>query len=178
MSTIQQKLHEIQKELKAPKELNNSFGQYNYRSCEGILEVLKPLVFKADCVLTLTDEIVSVSGLNYVKSTALLSDFKGEHVYSEAYAKEALKQGAMSPPQLTGSSSSYARKYALCGLFAIDDNASEDPDALKPEVKKEPVNMEGAKKALKEGKATIQSIKQHRKISPEQLAELEKSVVK
>jgi len=125
------KLIKIQSELKAPKDQVNSFGKYNYRSCEDILEAVKPLLKAEGCLVTISDEIVSVGEHNYVKATARFQD--GDFVIeNSAYAKEAIDKKGMDPSQITGSASSYARKYALNGLFLIDDSKMEpvtDPDS-------------------------------------------------
>lgn len=128
-------LIEIQNKLNAPKSQHNKHGSYNYRSCEDILEGLKDLLLENKCFLTLSDEIVEVGGKIYVKATATITNSSPTKetalsVSVSAFAQEALKQGAMGAPQLTGSASSYARKYALNGLFCIDD--SKDPDELPP----------------------------------------------
>ena len=115
----------IQKELKAPKDKFNSFGKYNYRSCEGILEAVKPLL--KDCVLLLSDEVKQVGQMNYIAATAKLIEPDGNEITVTAYAREALEKKGMDDAQITGAASSYARKYALNGLFAIDD--TQDPDA-------------------------------------------------
>ncbi len=123
MKTLVQKLAEIQQNLKAPKGQFNKFGNYRYRSCEDILEALKPLL--GDCVLTISDEIVPVESLIYIKATATLTD--GEHSISNtAYAREPLTKKGMDDSQITGAASSYARKYALNGLFCIDDTKDAD----------------------------------------------------
>jgi len=122
------KLNEIQQKLKAPKGQRNSFGNYNYRSCEDILEAVKPLLCRA--TLTLTDEVVEVGGRVYVKATARF--YTGnecnatEDVSVSAYAREAETKKGMDDAQITGSASSYARKYALNGLFCIDDTKDAD----------------------------------------------------
>ena len=122
------KLLKIQQELKAPKNQVNTFGKYKYRSCEDILEAVKPLLAKNECALTISDEIINVGNHNYVKATAVLSDEKGIFACVSASAREALEQKGMSDSQLTGATSSYARKYALNGLFAIDDTKDADTD--------------------------------------------------
>lgn len=125
MSNIVEKLSAIQVELKAPKSNYNSFGKYNYRSCEDILEGVKPLLDKYRVALTLNDEIVLIGDRYYIKATATLYD--GEQSLSAtAYAREGNEQRGMSEAQLTGSTSSYARKYALNGLFSIDDVRDDD----------------------------------------------------
>ena len=116
----------IQSELKAPKSQFNSFGGYKYRKAEDILEAVKPLLAKEKCTLVLTDDIVCVGNRIYVKSLATLKNNSGETEMSVGYAREEETKKGMDGSQITGASSSYARKYALNGLFAIDDNADSD----------------------------------------------------
>ena len=118
-------LIQIQTELKAPK--NHKTQYYNYRSAEDILEVVKPILKNVECVLTLTDNIVQVGNRIYVQATARLVNSAGEVVETTAFAREEESSKNMSVAQLTGSSSSYARKYALNGLFCIDET-DQDPD--------------------------------------------------
>ena len=134
-SNIIEKLAKIQKELKAPKGQFNSFGKYAYRNCEDILEAVKPLL--GDCALTLNDSIVQVGDRYYVKARAtLLHGTDG--IEAEAYAREALDKKGMDDAQITGAASSYARKYALNGLFCIDDTKDDDSDET-PKTAKAPV---------------------------------------
>lgn len=129
------KLADIQQKLVAAKTQRNSFGNYNYRSCEDILEALKPLL--GDLTLVISDDIVPVGERAYIKATATISD--GEHSISvSSFAKEAISQKGMSDSQLTGATSSYARKYALNGLFLIDDNKDSDTDEAKGGKKEAP----------------------------------------
>lgn len=127
MSTksIHDVLHEIQTELKAPKNQYNSFGGYSYRSTEDILEGLKPLLHKHKAVVLLNDTIKEVGGRVYVEATAVLQTADG-HITTTAFAREAVQKKGMDESQITGSTSSYARKYALNGLFAIDDTKDAD----------------------------------------------------
>ena len=118
----------IQSTLKAPKNQRNNFGGYNYRSCEDIMEAVKPLLKDTNCTLVISDEIVQVADRIYVKSTATLKTPSGEEYKNTAYAREALSKKGMDESQVTGAASSYARKYALNGLFCIDD--TKDADAL------------------------------------------------
>ncbi len=127
---IHQKLQGIQTELKAPKGQTNKFGGYRYRSCEDILTALKPLLAQYTCTLAISDDIVEVGGRVYVKATATLASTSSEDDYTinvSGFAREAETKKGMDDAQITGSASSYARKYALNGLFAIDD--TKDPDA-------------------------------------------------
>lgn len=116
-------LTRIQQELKAPKGQRNTFGNYNYRSCEDIVEAVKPLLQGA--VLTLSDQIVEVGGRIYVKATARLVDGETTHEVT-AFAREPEQKKGMDESQITGAASSYARKYALNGLFLIDDTRDAD----------------------------------------------------
>lgn len=119
-------LIQIQSELKAPKSQFNSFGKYNYRSCEDILEALKPLLLKYGCVLTIDDEVKEIAGIPFIESTALIQ--KGNEIKSvKAQAGIDPDRKGMDIAQCFGASSSYARKYALNGLFLIDD--TKDPDS-------------------------------------------------
>lgn len=124
---MQNKLIQVQSKLKAPKSQHNSFGGYNYRSCEDILEAVKPLLSEQGLLLTLNDELVQVGDRYYIKATASVSD--GENTVSAvAYARESLEKKGQDQSQITGTASSYARKYALNGLFLIDDTKDADTD--------------------------------------------------
>lgn len=116
----------IQSELKAPKTQVNNFGGYKYRKAEDILEAVKPLLAKQKCTLIITDDIVMVGNRIYVKATATIKNEKGEVEEATGWAREEESKKGMDASQITGASSSYARKYALNGLFAIDDNADSD----------------------------------------------------
>lgn len=116
----------IQSELKAPKSQFNKYGGYKYRKAEDILEAVKPLLNKQKCTLTITDDIVMVGNRIYVKATATIKNEKGECETTTGWAREEETKKGMDGSQITGASSSYARKYALNGLFAIDDNADSD----------------------------------------------------
>lgn len=116
----------IQSELKAPKSQFNKFGGYKYRKAEDILEAVKPLLAKQKCTLTITDDVVLIGNRIYVKATATIKNEKGEFEETTGWAREDENKKGMDGSQITGASSSYARKYALNGLFAIDDNADSD----------------------------------------------------
>lgn len=123
--TFQQKVVAVQSELKAPKGQYNSFGKYNYRSCEDILEGVKPLLNKYGLYLTIDDAVQLIGDRYYIKATATLSD--GDNCIStSAYARESLDKKGMDSSQVTGATSSYARKYALNGLLCIDDTKDSD----------------------------------------------------
>lgn len=116
----------IQSELKAPKSQFNKFGGYKYRKAEDILEAVKPLLAKQKCTLIITDDVVLIGNRIYVKATATIKNEKGECETTNGWAREEETKKGMDGSQITGASSSYARKYALNGLFAIDDNADSD----------------------------------------------------
>nr|DAV83604.1 MAG TPA: ERF superfamily protein [Caudoviricetes sp.] len=120
-------LQAIQSELVAPKGQYNSFGKYNYRSAEDILEALKPILKKHNAAITLSDEIVYIEGRHYVEASVTLFA-EGEAIGAKASAREEETKKGMDGSQITGTASSYARKYALNGLFAIDDNKDPDTD--------------------------------------------------
>ena len=124
---VYEKLIAIQSELKAPKSQYNSFGKYSYRNCEDILESLKPLLKEHKSTIYISDEIVTVLERFYVKATVTFIDAEtGEKIINTAYAREEEDKKGMDGSQVTGSSSSYARKYALNGMFAIDDTKDSD----------------------------------------------------
>ena len=124
---IYKKLSSIQVELKATKDLYNAFGRYSYRSAESILEAMKPLLDKYKVALVINDDIVMIGERYYVKATARLIDGEtGEYVEATAFAREDESKKGQDLSQLTGSTSSYARKYAMNGLLAIDDNKDSD----------------------------------------------------
>lgn len=126
-NTIYQKLQNIQSRLKVEKKNYNSFGGYSYRSCEDILEAVKPLLVENNLALVMTDEVEAVGERYYIQATAILYDTEnGTNISATAYAREAKEKKKMDDAQVTGSSSSYARKYALNGLFAIDDAKDSD----------------------------------------------------
>lgn len=137
---IQMKLLAVQQALKAPKDQFNDFGKYKYRSCETILESLKPHLQLNQMTIMFSDVVKEVGGRNYVETTATLCDVEtGETISVTATAREEESKKGMDGSQITGASSSYARKYALNGLFAIDDNKDSDEtnngagDAVKPQ---------------------------------------------
>lgn len=128
------KLAEIQQELKAPKNKKNTYGGYMYRSAEDILEALKPVLRRHEATATIQDEMVQIGGRIYVKATATLwSTTDAESVSVSAYAREAETKKGMDDSQITGTASSYARKYALNGLLLIDDTKDADTDEYKEE---------------------------------------------
>ena len=125
-------LQAVQRELKAPKGQYNSFGKYKYRSCEDIVEAVKPLLNEQGLILTMSDEVVGVADRVYIKATCKVIDVaNGDVIETSALARESLTKKGMDDSQITGTSSSYARKYALNGLFAIDDTKDADTDQYK-----------------------------------------------
>lgn len=152
----------IQSELKAPKNQYNAFGKYKYRTCEDILEALKPLLLKYECTLTIEDEVKEVGGIIFIEATAAIQkDMEGRAVTGQA-GIDINKKG-MDLAQSFGSSSSYARKYALNGLFLIDDtkdsDATNEHGAKKEELTPKHVKWKGAKDSLANGKVTLEQIK-------------------
>ena len=150
--TIYKKLMAVQSELKAPKGQYNKFGGYSYRSCEDILEAVKPLLSSHGLVLTIADEIKTVGDRFYVQAEARLIDAdNGDEIKTSAYAREALARKGMDDSQVTGSTSSYARKYALAGLFGIDNE--KDPDATNDHGKGDASAKPETKPAAKQASA-------------------------
>jgi hypothetical protein len=129
--SIYEALRFVQIELKAPKGQRNSFGNYDYRSAEDILEAVKPVLADYSLLLVVDDEIVLIGDRYYVKATAQVLNEKGESIKATALAREAEDKKGMDSAQVTGATSSYARKYALNGLFAIDDSKDADTDEHK-----------------------------------------------
>jgi hypothetical protein len=153
-------LKHIQSELKANKSQFNSFGKYYYRSCEDILEALKPLLKTYNCTLTISDEVKEVGSLVFVESTATIIDNETkEEVFVTAQAGIDINRKGMDVSQCYGSSSSYARKYALNGLFLIDD--TKDSDATNDHKKQtiDNVRFEKALETIKQGTYTIDKLK-------------------
>ena len=162
MTTIHEKLSQIQSKLNAPKGQYNKFGQYNYRNCEDILQALKPILSEHKCHVSLSDEVVIVGNRFYVKSTATITDSENNSFSTTAFAREAESKKGMDESQVTGSTSSYARKYALNGLFAIDDNKDADTLNNHADFTNQPV----AQAAIQQG-AQMGSVKQLPTLSDE-----------
>lgn len=146
---LHEKLLAIQTKLKAPKGQYNSFGKYSYRSAEDILEAVKPLNAEQGVLLTITDEIKEVGGRIYVVATATVSDGTDELKVS-AFAREPENKKGMDDSQITGATSSYARKYALNGLYAIDDNKDADTDEHKQQQENAPKKQQAQKQQQKQ----------------------------
>jgi hypothetical protein len=156
----------IQNELKAPKSQFNAFGKYKYRNCEDILEALKPLLLKYECTLTMEDEVKEVGGIVFIETTVSIQIDKEGRTEGRAVTAQAgidINRKGMDVAQSFGSSSSYARKYALSALLLIDD--TKDPDSTndhggkKEELTPSHVKWQGAKDSLANGKVTLEQIK-------------------
>ena len=127
MSDLTKQLIEVQKELKAPKGQYNSFSKFKYRSAEDVLEAVKPINVKLGLLLTLSDEPILIGDWHYIKATATITNGEDVHAVA-AYARESQVKKGMDDSQITGTASSYARKYALNGLYLIDDTKDADTD--------------------------------------------------
>ena len=139
--TIHQTLHAIQRKLVATKNKRNDFGGYQYRNKEGILEAVKPLLDELCATLTIQDDLEQIGDRHYIRSIATLTAEDGSTISAASYAREAATKKGMDEAQITGATSSYAGKYALCNLFAIDDSA-DDPDATNDHDKRLPTPAE------------------------------------
>lgn len=158
--SLDEKLMRIQTEIKAPKNLYNNFGKYHYRNAEGICEAVKPYLQKEKCNLTLHDEIIEVGGRVYVKATAILSDCESEEcINASAFARESSEKKGMDDSQITGTASSYARKYALNGLLLLDDTKDEDSEECKTYKEEKAKAEEDAKKTEEIGSTKISDVK-------------------
>ena len=150
MNNITQKLIKVQSELKAPKGQKNTFGNYNYRSAEDILEAVKPLLSEQGLLMTITDIIEQIGERYYIQAKVILTDGE-DTVEVTGYARESLNKKGMDDSQITGTASSYARKYAMNGLFLIDDTKDSDSNENRTErenrAKKADVEAEREKQA-------------------------------
>ena len=136
----------IQSKIHAPKDEVNQYGKYKYRKAEQILEAAKPYLAEMQCTLVVSDEIVLVGNSIYVKATSTITNKKGDKESAIGWAREADQLAGMSPGQVTGATSSYARKYSLCGLFAIDDTKDLDDESLTNPQTPKPVAAKAAPK--------------------------------
>lgn len=153
---ITTKLMEIQSKLNAPKNRKNTYGNYNYRSCEDILEAVKPLLKEQACTMSITDVIEQIGDRFYVHASATITDTEnGESVSVSAYAREADVKKGMDEAQVTGACSSYARKYALNGLFLIDDSKDPDTDENHNERENKKLVEETSSKKIDKKKAVV-----------------------
>ena len=175
MSNIYEKLSSIQNELVVTKNQRNNFGNYNFRSAEDILEASKPICKRYSTVLRVSDEMITKNERVYVEATATLFDFEGNCIEATASAREPQTQKGMNEAQITGSASSYARKYALGGLFNLDDN--KDADATNKHGKEKPsvpkttyvpkmtlVQKDKIIKLQQEGKTDLDKVLQYYKV--------------
>ena len=154
---IYEKLTEVQNELKAPKSKSNSFGKYNYRSCEDILEAVKPILKAKRLAMTVKDDVFNIGDRFYIMATVTVFDCESEEkVTTTAYARENADKKGMDGSQITGSSSSYARKYALNGMFAIDD--TKDADSWNTHDKDRTVEKKEAERATEEQIAKLRAL--------------------
>ena len=154
---IYEKLTEVQNELKAPKSKYNSFGKYNYRSCEDILEAVKPILKAKRLAMTVKDDVFNIGDRFYIMATVTVYDCESEEkVTTTAYAREDADKKGMDGSQITGSSSSYARKYALNGMFAIDD--TKDADSWNTHDKDRTVEKKEAERATEEQVAKLRAL--------------------
>ena len=157
---ISKKLSKIQCEIKAPKNLYNSFGKYNYRNAEGICEAVKPFLKKENCSLVLSDEIVQIGNRVYVKGIATIKDNDSdEEISVSAFAREPETNKGMSESQITGTASSYARKYALNGLFLLDDTKDADTDEYHNQTAYQQANTKTTVTSEQVGKLKVEMLR-------------------
>lgn len=143
MSAILEKLNVIQSKLKAPKGQFNKFGNYKYRSCEDVLEALKPLLTETKTTIVMRDEIEFIGDRHYLRAVCTLYDLESDgQISNSAFAREPESKKGMDSAQITGSTSSYARKYALNGLFAIDDTKDSDTNEYHEQTKNTKANAQ------------------------------------
>lgn len=162
--SVVKKLMNVQNKLKAPKNQLNKFGNYNYRNCEDILEAVKPLLFENGLILNISDEIVMIGDRFYIQAVVKVIDEENNYIEAKALARECVDKKGMDASQITGATSSYARKYALNGLFCIDDTKDTDYCNDKEESKKDNKNQQN--------KATTKQ--QEQLVSDIQIAEIMK----
>lgn len=173
MGELTSKLSKIQQEMKAPKNLWNKFGNYSYRNAEGILEALKPFEEKYNVCVIVRDDIVNIGDRYYVKATATIyNNDNGESVSASAFARESETKKGMDDSQITGTASSYARKYALNGLFLLDDTKDPDTNEYKEQEKKGVENSKSEQKRIAVKKETIKSICKEHNLEPEMICSM------
>lgn len=172
---VYEKLLEVSGKLKAPKSQFNKFGGYKYRNCEDILEAVKPLCKEVNAVVLLSDDVVMVGERYYVKASAIFVDAEsGERIEVTAYAREEDTKKGMDGSQITGASSSYARKYALNGLFDIDD--TKDSDSTNTCGKAETMGLKDALAMEYEGKTLEEIVKTDKELANKLLNEGEENI--
>lgn len=171
--TLKEKLSKIQQEMKAPKNLYNSFGKYKYRNAESILEAFKPFEDKYNVLMIVYDAVEQVGDRIYIKSIAELCDCESDEVIrTQAYARESLEKKGMDDSQITGTASSYARKYALNGLFLLDDTKDADTDEYKNQEKKGQEDGKAEAKRIAVKRETIKTICKEHGLEPEMICSM------
>lgn len=171
--TLKEKLSKIQQEMKVPKNLYNSFGKYNYRNAESILEAFKPLEDKYSVLMIVYDAVEQIGDRIYIKSVAELRDCGSDEVIrAQAYARESLEKKGMDDSQITGTASSYARKYALNGLFLLDDTKDADTDEYKNQEKKGQEDSKAKAKRITVKRETIKTICKEHGLDPEMICSM------
>lgn len=171
--TLGEKLSKIQQEMKAPKNLKNTFGNYNYRNAEGILEAFKPYEKQYKVYLTVSDSIIQVGDRIYIKASARLYDCESDStIETAAFAREACEKRGMDDSQITGAASSYARKYALNGLFLLDDTKDADTDEYKKQEKKGREDNKAEAKRIAVKRETIKTICKEHGLEPEMICSM------
>ena len=157
---INEKLMRIQTQIKAPKNLYNSFGKYNYRNAEGICEAVKPFLEKENVSLILVDDMVAIGNRYYLKATArLLDNENNESIEVSAFAREPEQKKGMDESQITGTASSYARKYALNGLFLLDDTKDADTDEYHKQTAYQQANNKPTVTSEQVGKLKVEMLR-------------------
>lgn len=171
--TLGEKLSKIQQEMKAPKNLKNTFGNYNYRNAEGILEAFKPYEKQYKVYLTVSDSIIQVGDRIYIKASARLYDCESDStIETAAFARETCEKRGMDDSQITGAASSYARKYALNGLFLLDDTKDADTDEYKKQEKKGREDNKAEAKRIAVKRETIKTICKEHGLEPEMICSM------
>lgn len=171
--TLGEKLSMIQQEMKAPKNLYNSFGKYNYRNAESILEAFKPFEEKYKVYMTVSDAMKQIGDRIYVEAKACIHDCESDiSIFTTAYAREAIEKKGMDDSQITGTASSYARKYALNGLFLLDDTKDADTDEYKTQEKNGREAGKAEAKRITIKRETIKSICKEHGIEPEMVCSM------
>lgn len=167
--TIYEKLQAIQEELKVPKSKYNGFGGFAYRSAEEMYKAIKPLLKKYKALMYMTDDIVNIGDRYYIRATVSLVDMEGAEnaIYSTAMAREALSKRGMDEAQVTGGASSYARKYAMCGMFLIDGGC--DPDTLERDNSEPDLMTDEQKKRFEELGIDIEKVAVYYKTTVEEI---------
>lgn len=171
--TLGEKLSKIQQEMKAPKNLYNSFGKYNYRNAESILEAFKPFEAKYNVYMVISDYVETIGDRVYINAVAKLCDCESKEVIqANAYARESREKKGMDESQITGATSSYARKYALNGLFLLDDTKDADTDEYKNQEKKGQEDSKADAKRITIKRETIKNICKEHGLEPDMICSM------